>query len=589
MGNAELRALLRDGNLDALALGCERALAEERYDQLRLLRQRLLSLHPAPQPLPVVLANADVLIGCQQPEAALTVLERISPAAGAERVQWLLMEWRAANAALDHRRAAFALERLTASRPERLDQLLLPVARRPDGSVVSRPAIDLLAEHQRARGFPGAAADLLLASREPGAAGAERRLEAVRALAQLPAQEREALLESALDQAAAAGAWGLVAELLDAQVALPSERARQRRLRLSPRIDDTYGEWLLRRQDPLPSARLRELERQLRAPVPLPDDRPSPPEPALVPKAPHPGSSPDASGSGRPCAAADLQDPDPGGFGRCAAPAARRRLLLDPTRPFAHSPMTAFSLGSLLYEGKAKRVFATDQPDRVAVEFKDDATAFNAQKRASLAGKGACNCLISALIFEVLERRGIATHYLGLAEERWMVVRPVQVVPLEVVVRNIAAGSLCRQLPITEGTALEPPLLDLYYKDDGLGDPFLSEARLERLGVVNPDQRQAIGEMALAVNLGLRDLFGSVDLELVDFKIELGFASDGSLLLADEISPDTCRLWDRRQSDSSDRILDKDRFRQDLGGVMEAYGEVLKRVQGVCPEPRVYG
>jgi hypothetical protein len=286
MGNAELRALLRDGNLDALALGCERALAEERYDQLRLLRQRLLSLHPAPQPLPVVLANADVLIGCQQPEAALTVLERISPAAGAERVQWLLMEWRAANAALDHRRAAFALERLTASRPERLDQLLLPVARRPDGSVVSRPAIDLLAEHQRARGFPGAAADLLLASREPGAAGAERRLEAVRALAQLPAQEREALLESALDQAAAAGAWGLVAELLDAQVALPSERARQRRLRLSPRIDDTYGEWLLRRQDPLPSARLRELERQLRAPVPLPDDRPSPPEPALVPKAP---------------------------------------------------------------------------------------------------------------------------------------------------------------------------------------------------------------------------------------------------------------------------------------------------------------
>ncbi|MFZ9753512.1 MAG: phosphoribosylaminoimidazolesuccinocarboxamide synthase [Cyanobium sp.] len=251
--------------------------------------------------------------------------------------------------------------------------------------------------------------------------------------------------------------------------------------------------------------------------------------------------------------------------------------------------MTAFSLGSLLYEGKAKRVFATDHPDRVAVEFKDDATAFNAQKRASLAGKGACNCRISALIFEALERRGIATHYLGLVDERWMLVRPVRVVPVEVVVRNIAAGSLCRQLPIAAGTPLEPPLLDLYYKDDGLGDPFLSEARLERLGVVDQDQRRAIGEMALAVNSGLRELFGSVELELVDFKIELGFAADGSLLLADEISPDTCRLWDRRQSDSRDRILDKDRFRQDLGGVVEAYGEVLKRVQGVCPEPRVYG
>ncbi len=269
MGNAELRALLRHGDLEGLALGCERALAEERYDRLRLLRQRLLTLHPAPQPLPVVLANADVLLGCQQPEAALTVLERISPAAGAERVQWLLLEWRAAYAALDHRRAAFALERLTASRPERLDLLQLPVARRSDGSVVSRPALDLLAEHQRARGFPEAAAALLLASREPGAVGAERRLDAVRALAQLPAQEREALLESALDQAAAAGAWGLVAELLDAQAALPSERARQRRLRLSPRIDDAYGEWLLRRQEPLPSARQRQLERQLRAPVPL--------------------------------------------------------------------------------------------------------------------------------------------------------------------------------------------------------------------------------------------------------------------------------------------------------------------------------
>jgi phosphoribosylaminoimidazole-succinocarboxamide synthase len=169
-----------------------------------------------------------------------------------------------------------------------------------------------------------------------------------------------------------------------------------------------------------------------------------------------------------------------------------------------------------------------------------------------------------------------------------MLVRPVKVVPIEVVVRNVAAGSLCRQLPIAPGTSLDPPLLDLYYKDDGLGDPLLTEARLERLQLVSAAQLQSITELAMAVNRGLRDLFGSVDLELVDFKIELGFAADGRLLLADEISPDTCRLWDRRISDVSDRILDKDRFRQDLGGVVEAYGEVLKRVQGVCAEPRIY-
>jgi phosphoribosylaminoimidazole-succinocarboxamide synthase len=250
--------------------------------------------------------------------------------------------------------------------------------------------------------------------------------------------------------------------------------------------------------------------------------------------------------------------------------------------------MTAYSLGPLLYEGKAKRVYATDQPDLVAVEFKDDATAFNAEKKASLAGKGECNCRISALVFEWLEARGVPTHYLGVEGERWMLVRPVKVVPIEVVVRNVAAGSLCRQLPIAPGSPLDPPLLDLYYKDDALGDPLLTEARLERLQLVSSGQLQGITELAMAVNQGLRDLFGSVDLELVDFKIELGFAADGRLLLADEISPDTCRLWDRRISDVSDRILDKDRFRQDLGGVVEAYGEVLKRVQGVCAEPRVY-
>ena len=170
-----------------------------------------------------------------------------------------------------------------------------------------------------------------------------------------------------------------------------------------------------------------------------------------------------------------------------------------------------------------------------------------------------------------------------------MAVRPVRVIPVEVVVRNIAAGSLCKQLPIEAGAPLEPPLIDLYYKDDALGDPLLSEARLERLALVSAEQLGTMRELALTVNRELRELFASVGLELVDFKIELGFDAEGRILLADEISPDTCRLWDRATADQQDRILDKDRFRQDLGGVIEAYGEVLKRVQGVCPSPRVYG
>jgi phosphoribosylaminoimidazole-succinocarboxamide synthase len=169
-----------------------------------------------------------------------------------------------------------------------------------------------------------------------------------------------------------------------------------------------------------------------------------------------------------------------------------------------------------------------------------------------------------------------------------MMVRPVRVIPVEVVVRNIAAGSLCRQMPIAAGSRLEPPLIDLYYKDDAFGDPLLSEARLERLDLVTPEQLLLIRQRALGVNTALVALFAQVGLDLVDFKIELGFTAGGELVVADEISPDTCRLWDQAISDSEARILDKDRFRQDLGGVVEAYGEVLKRVQGVCPEPRVY-
>jgi phosphoribosylaminoimidazole-succinocarboxamide synthase len=254
--------------------------------------------------------------------------------------------------------------------------------------------------------------------------------------------------------------------------------------------------------------------------------------------------------------------------------------------------MTTYQLGPLLYEGKAKRVHATDQPEVVAVEYKDDATAFNAQKKASLAGKGALNCQISALLFEALGQAGVATHYLGLAPgeqaHTWMLARAVRVIPVEVVIRNVAAGSLCKQLPVEAGTPLDPPLLDLYYKDDAYGDPLLTEARLERLGLLTAAERQQLEQMALQVNAVLIPLFRGVGLRLVDFKIELGRTADGQMLVADEISPDTCRLWDAAVSDSRERILDKDRFRQDLGGVVEAYGEVLKRLQGVCPQPRVY-
>jgi phosphoribosylaminoimidazole-succinocarboxamide synthase len=250
--------------------------------------------------------------------------------------------------------------------------------------------------------------------------------------------------------------------------------------------------------------------------------------------------------------------------------------------------MTFLPPGPLLHEGKAKRVYAMQLADRLAVEFKDDATAFNALKKAQLLGKGPMNCRISALLFEHLASEGVPTHYLGLQADRWMVVRPVRVIPLEVVVRNVAAGSLCKQMPIAPGSPLDPPLVDLYYKDDAYGDPLLSEARLQRLQIVTAAELAAITQLALDVNRVLVGLFDRVALELVDFKIEVGYTNDGALVLADEISPDTCRLWDRQVADLHDRILDKDRFRQNLGGVVEAYGEVLKRVQGVCPEPRIY-
>ena len=258
--------LLRDGDLEQLDAACRQSAEADLGERLRQLQLRLLTLHPAPQPLEVVLANADVLLSCRAPNEAMDVLNRFGPAAGAERVQWLQLKWRAASAGLDHRRAALALERLRQESGTSLDAIALPLQRREDGTVISRSALELLALHLESRGFPRVGGELLLQARQSGLAGALRLQQAVALLAELPAPQRQALLERALDQAAAAGAWGLVAELLDTQAALPSGRAVERRLRLSGRIDDAYGEWRWRREDPASAPRTRQLEIQLRSP-----------------------------------------------------------------------------------------------------------------------------------------------------------------------------------------------------------------------------------------------------------------------------------------------------------------------------------
>ncbi len=235
--------------------------------------------------------------------------------------------------------------------------------------------------------------------------------------------------------------------------------------------------------------------------------------------------------------------------------------------------------GQLIYEGKAKRIFASDNPDRVLIEFKNDATAFNAKKRAEIEGKGRLNCKISAALFKLLELNGIPTHFLELHSETSMIADKINVIPLEVVIRNIATGSLCRETPINQGSILNPPLLDLYYKDDELGDPILTERRLKLLDLISPSQMEEVEKMTRSVNEILKEYFDSIDLLLVDFKLEFGLNSLGKLVIADEISPDNCRFWDKKNSDPEERILDKDRFRQDLGGVIDAYEEILKRIE----------
>ncbi len=231
-----------------------------------------------------------------------------------------------------------------------------------------------------------------------------------------------------------------------------------------------------------------------------------------------------------------------------------------------------------LYEGKAKILYRTDDPEVLLTVFKDDATAFNAQKRGQIQGKGAINCAIASALLQGLETLGIPTHYLSQPQPTEMFVKAVKIVPVEVVVRNIAAGSLCKQTGLPLGQVLPFPLVEFYLKDDALGDPLLTRDRLLVLGIVNEAEIETLQTLALAINQHLIHFFNQCQITLVDFKLEFGYDAQGTLLLADEISPDTCRLWDQTQSDPTAKVLDKDRFRQDLGQVEAAYQTVQQRV-----------
>ena len=226
-----------------------------------------------------------------------------------------------------------------------------------------------------------------------------------------------------------------------------------------------------------------------------------------------------------------------------------------------------------LYEGKAKKVFATDDPKRYVVEYKDDATAFNGEKRGTIVGKGVVNNRMSNILFRMLEANGVPTHFVEELSDRETLVRAVEIVPLEVIVRNVAAGSFSKRYGVEEGRALKNPTLEFSLKDDSLGDPLINDSHILALGLATEEELRTMHEMAFKVNDLLKDYFLKIGVKLIDFKIELG-RCDGRIVLADEISPDTCRFWDAKTNEK----LDKDRFRRDLGHVEAAYQEMFKRV-----------
>lgn len=233
---------------------------------------------------------------------------------------------------------------------------------------------------------------------------------------------------------------------------------------------------------------------------------------------------------------------------------------------------------SLLYEGKGKKLYETKDNLKVIAEFKDDLTAFNALKKGNEKGKGSLNCQISSIIFNLLERNGIKTHYISTLDANSMLCKKVQIIPLEVVVRNVATGSLTKRLGIKEGIKLDFPLVEFYYKNDALNDPIVNDEHCKIMGILDSDESaEIIKSTARKVNAILLDFFNKANLRLIDFKIEFGRDENGEILLADEISPDSCRLWDK----DSDKKMDKDIFRQSLGSVSEAYKEVLERMQDI--------
>ncbi|MEM6503597.1 MAG: phosphoribosylaminoimidazolesuccinocarboxamide synthase [Cyanobacteria bacterium P01_C01_bin.89] len=240
------------------------------------------------------------------------------------------------------------------------------------------------------------------------------------------------------------------------------------------------------------------------------------------------------------------------------------------------------NLEKKLYEGKAKILYATDNPEILLTRYKDDATAFNAQKKGTIAGKGQINCAISRHLFEMLESAGVPTHFVDCPTPIEMRVKRLTIVPLEVIVRNVAAGSLCKQTGIELGTVIEPAIVEFCYKNDDFGDPLLSEGRIYALELATPDQVEEIELMSRRINELLTDFFKQCRITLVDFKLEFGVTSDGTIVLGDEISPDTCRLWDDTVEDPKARVLDKDRFRQDLGDVEGAYQRVLEKVVAIA-------
>lgn len=228
-----------------------------------------------------------------------------------------------------------------------------------------------------------------------------------------------------------------------------------------------------------------------------------------------------------------------------------------------------------MYEGKAKKVFKTDDPNLLIVDYKDDATAFNGEKKGQISGKGVINNRMSNLLMQMLEKKGVPTHFVEELSERETVVKAVTIMPLEVIVRNISAGSFAKRYGVEEGIVFDAPTFEVSYKNDDLGDPLMCESHAIALGLVSQADIDQIKEYALIVNAELKKFFLERGLKLVDFKIEFGKTADGEIILADEISPDTCRLWDVE----TNKKMDKDRFRRDLGDVEETYQEVFERIE----------